>query len=210
MRRLASLLLFSILTATAACSQSPSPATPAQGTPRPNLYACEGCEAVYDHPEGDLDWQLTIPPEDEPGEVLVLTGRVFKPDETTPAPGVILYVHHTNAEGLYPQRGGEAGWGRRHGYLHGWLKTDAGGRYRITTIRPAPYPNASLPAHIHLYVGEPERRPYYIDDVVFEDDPWVTDRYRDAAENRGGSGIIALMLDDDDTWRGTHDIVLEW
>ena len=210
MRCLATLLLFSILTATAACAQSPSPDTPAQGTPRPNLYACEGCEAVYDHPEGDLSWQLTNPPEGEPGEPFILTGRVFQTDGVTPAPDVLLYIHHTDAEGLYPQRGDETGWARRHGYLHGWLQTDADGRYQITTIRPAPYPNASLPAHLHLYVGEPGRRPYYVDDVVFEDDPLVTDRYREAAENRGGSGIITLTQDDEGTWRGTRDIVLEW
>lgn len=211
MRTLALSLL--VVIASAACSQTPQPEqTPSaeRGTPRPDLFNCEGCEAVYEHDLDPLGSRLTIPPEGEPGAPLVLTGQVFEPDGVTPAPGVVLYVHHTNAAGIYPRRGDETGWGRRHGYLRGWLQTDAEGRYTITTIRPGPYPGRSIPAHVHLFLKEPDREPYYIDDVVFEDDPLVDARYREAAENRGGSGIITLTRVGDGTWHGTRDIVLEW
>lgn len=180
----------------------------AQST-REDLYACEGCEAIYEHPFDDLSWQTVIPPEGEPGEPLLLSGTVYQPDGRTPAPGVVLYAHHTNAEGVYPTRGDETGWARRHGYLRGWVKTDAEGRYRFQTIRPAHYPGRSGPAHIHLIVKEPDRPEYWIDDVVFEDDPAVTPRYRRERRDRGGSGIIRLTRDEDGTWHGTRDVILE-
>ena len=173
------------------------------------LYACEGCEAVHEHSFDDLSWTATIPPEGESGERLLLEGAVYWPDGTTPAAGVVLYAYHTNAEGRYPTRGDETGWAQRHGNLRGWVLTDARGRYRFETIRPGTYPGGNGPAHVHLIVKEPGRPPYYIDEVVFADDLAVTRRYRQRAEDRGGSGIVALTRAEDGTWRGTRDVILE-
>src|ERR1700750_957937 len=46
---------------------------------------CGSCTA----PE-KLSWKTVIPPENEPGEPLVITGRVFKADGKTPAEGMVL------------------------------------------------------------------------------------------------------------------------
>lgn len=179
------------------------------GQTRPDLYNCEGCEAIHERSFGSLSWKTTIPPESEPGDPLVLTGQVVQPDGRTPAAGVVIYAYHTNAEGVYPTRGDERNWARRHGYLRGWVKTDEEGRYQFRTIRPATYPSRSSPAHIHLVVKEPNRQEYWIDDVVFEDDPQLDARYRAEREDRGGSGIIPLTRDESGTWRGRRDIILE-
>jgi protocatechuate 3,4-dioxygenase beta subunit len=195
--------------ATLTALSSLATATAGLGQERSNLYVCEGCEAIYEHSLDDLSWHTTIPPEGEPGEPLVLSGRVFQPDSRTPAAGVIIYAYHTNAEGVYPTRGDERDWGRRHGYLRGWVETDAEGRYQFTTIRPASYPSRNAPAHIHLVVKEPGRQEYWIDQVVFEGDPWVDAGYRADHDGRGGSGIIRLTKDESGTWRGQRDIVLE-
>jgi protocatechuate 3,4-dioxygenase beta subunit len=176
---------------------------------RPDLYECEGCEAVYERTSAVLTWSTVIPPPDEPGARLVLEGRVLQADGGTPAAGVVLYVHHTSARGIYPTRGDERGWGRRHGYLRGWVMTNAEGEYRFETIRPAPYPGGRDPAHIHMTVKEPGRRPYWIDEVVFEDDPLVGSRYRSRAENRGGSGIVRLQATPEGGLRARRDVVLE-
>ena len=176
---------------------------------RPDLYQCEGCEAIHEHSFDNLSWQATIPPAGEPGEPLVLTGRVLKPDGVTPAPGVVIYVHHTNAAGIYPRRGNETGWGRRHGYLRAWVKTNARGEYRFETIRPAPYPGRRDPAHIHMTVKEPGRREYWIDEVVFENDSLVTARYRTQEQKRGASGIVPLTRQSGGSWIARRDIVLE-
>jgi protocatechuate 3,4-dioxygenase beta subunit len=176
---------------------------------RPDLYRCDGCEAIHERSFDSLSSSTTIPAPGEPGERLVLTGRVLLPDGRTPAAGVVVYAYHTNAQGVYPTRGDERGWDRRHGYLRGWVKTNAEGGYRFETIRPAPYPGRRDPAHIHMVVKEPERREYWIDEVVFEGDSLVTDRYRAAQGNRGGSGILRLARDASGAWVGRRDIILE-
>jgi len=176
---------------------------------RPDLYRCEGCEAIHEHAFDDLTPRVVIPPAGEAGDRLVLTGRVLKPDGRTPAAGVLVYFHHTNAKGVYPTRGDEQGWARRHGYLRGWIRTDASGEYRVETIRPAAYPGRSDPAHIHVTVKEPERREYWIDEIVFTDDPLVDARYRARAEDRGGSGIVTPRRNAEGVWLVRRDIVLE-
>ncbi len=176
---------------------------------RPDLYRCEGCEAVHERSFDGLSSAARIPPPDEPGDRLILTGRVYKPDGRTPAAGVVVYAHHTNAAGVYPTRGTERGWGRRHGYLRGWILTDSTGAYRFDTIRPGAYPGRADPAHIHMVVKEPGRQEYWIDEVVFADDHRVTERFRTAQERRGGTGVITLTRDGSGAWWGRRDIILE-
>ncbi len=193
------LLLFLLCLASSnACAQ----------TSRPDLYNCEGCEAIYEHAFDNLSWQTVIPDKDEPGEWITISGRVYQPDGKTPAPDVILYVYHTNAQGVYPKRGDETGWARRHGYLRGWMTTNEAGHYQFETIRPAPYPKRRTPAHIHIVVKEPNRREYWIDSFHFEGDPFLTPADR-AGDNRGGSGIITLVRDEQGVWQGERDIILE-
>ena len=115
---------------------------------------CDGCELMYEGMPKELGWQTAIAMEGEPGEPLEMRGVIYRSDGKTPAPDVILYVYHTDAKGYYSPAPGQAQ-GRRHGHLRGWMKTDREGRYRFRTIRPAPYPNARIPAHIHPIVKEP-------------------------------------------------------
>ncbi len=177
---------------------------------RTNLHVCEGCEAIYERSFDDLGWETTIPDKNEPGEPMVISGIVYQTDGSSPAEGVVLYVYHTNAEGVYPKRGNEKKWARRHGYLRGWMKTDADGRYRFTSIRPATYPSRTEPAHVHITLKEPNRQEYWIDAFRFDDDPLVTEKFKNDRQNRGGSGIISLRIDDEGVWMGDREIVLEY
>ncbi|MEW5916884.1 MAG: intradiol ring-cleavage dioxygenase [Gemmatimonadota bacterium] len=177
---------------------------------RPDLFRCEGCEAIHDRSHDGLTWEATIAPRDEAGERLILSGRVLMPDGRTPAPNVVVYAYHTNASGLYPPpENPVSDWHRRHGYLRGWAKTNAQGEYRFVTIRPGTYSSRIDPAHIHLTAKEPERREYWIDEVVFTDDPLVDSRYRGRVQNRGGSGIVTPGRDAQGTWQVRWDIILE-
>ncbi len=184
-------------------------AVPLSAQSRPDLYRCEGCEAIHEHSFDNLGWSTVVPPAAEPGDKLILTGTVLKPDGRTPAAGVVVYAYHTNARGIYPTRGGERGWDRRHGYLRGWIKTNERGEYRFESIRPGGYPGRTDPAHVHITVKELGRQEYWIDEVVFEDDPRVDTRYRQRQQNRGGNGIIPLTRDANGAWQGRRDIVLE-
>ena len=175
---------------------------------RPNLYNCEGCEAVVERPSQSMLSTVQLATADEPGERMILSGRATLPDGAAAA-NVVIYAHHTNVDGLYANGTNENEWSRRHGRLRGWAKTDADGNYRFNTIKPAPYPDMTMPAHVHLYIGEPDRRPYYIDDVVFDGEYGVTGSYRAKQEFRGGGGIVKLEKSSGGIWLARRDIKLE-
>jgi protocatechuate 3,4-dioxygenase beta subunit len=176
---------------------------------RPDLYACEGCEGALEREAGSLGWQARIAGPDEPGERLLVRGTVLRGDGVTPAPDVVVYAYHTNAAGLYAGGSPETEWSRRHGRLRGWVRTGADGRYEFTTVKPGRYPDRTDPAHLHLTVVEPGRRPYWIDDIVFAGEPGVDAAYRAERENRGGPGIVTLQRLDDGAWLAKRNIVLE-
>jgi protocatechuate 3,4-dioxygenase beta subunit len=139
---------------------------------------------------------------------LQITGTVFKLGGKEPAADVILYYWQTDANGYYTPEEGMDSRARRHGRLRGWIKTGADGKYNIYTIRPAPYPNGTNPAHIHLAVKEAGiTDEYYIDELVFDDDPLLTSAKRKAMENRGGSGVLRILLDGE-VQVAQHDIIL--
>ena len=126
---------------------------------------------------------------------LKITGKVHQSDGKSPAEGVIIYIYHTNRNGIYQTKGDENGWAKRHGFIRGWLKTDSKGNYTFYTFRPAAYPDRNEPEHIHLTVKEPGKIAYYLDDFVFEDDPLLTIEKRKNLENRGGSGVVNPTLE---------------
>ena len=199
-----------VILALSACARAaPAEDRAASGGVRADLYACEGCEIV-DQPDRDtLSWSMRIGGESEAGDPLVVEGTVFLPDGKTPASDVVIFAHQTDDTGICPEAFDDRGRQLRQGRLHGWVKTGLDGRYRFETIKPAPYPSMTMPAHIHLYIGEAGRRPYYIDDVVFAGEFGVDDAYIAAQELRGGSGIIELTRDSDGVLHARRDIVLE-
>lgn len=185
-----------------------APATPAapetRPTPGPDCVECPHWEAP-----AQLTNRVVIASPSEPGERLVIEGTVYHPDGRTPAADVLLYAYHTNTKGYYAHAEGTTGQGRWHGDLRGWLRTGQDGRYRIETIRPAPYPARDIPAHIHMHVMTRGGREQWIDDVVFDDDPLVTAAYRRSdARARGGKGIVVLERDTAGTLHGRRDIIL--
>ena len=170
---------------------------------------CEGCESVFEGLPETLATNARIAPPDEPGEAMRIAGNVLDGDGR-PAPGVIVYAYHTDARGVYPtdeRLKGTAAF--RHGRLRGWARTDEQGHYRFETMRPAGYPNTRLPAHVHMHVIEVGHCTYYIDDVLFEDDPRLTpEKIQQLTAGRGGSGVVMPQRDASGVWIVTRDIVL--
>jgi protocatechuate 3,4-dioxygenase, beta subunit len=160
---------------------------------------CEGCEWVFDDQPAKLSSQARIAPSTEPGVPLVIEG-VVSTTRGAPAAGIVIYAYHTDATGIYPPAG------NRHGRLRGWAVTDAQGRYRFDTIRPAAYPGRSIPEHVHMHVIEPGRGTYYIDELRFTDDPLITAANRRTGE-RGGDGLVTPAKRGG-TWYARRDIVL--
>ncbi|HEM45811.1 MAG TPA: intradiol ring-cleavage dioxygenase, partial [Alphaproteobacteria bacterium] len=150
---------------------------------------CEGCEAVFEGLPAKLSSTARIAPVSEPGEPLRITGTVYGP-EGEPAPGVVVYAYHTNVEGVYPPGTGLGGSAERHGRLRAWVITDAGGRYRFDTIRPAGYPGRDTPQHVHMHVIEPGCCTYWLTSVHFADDPRLDPGAQPEGRPRGGDGIV--------------------
>ena len=94
--------------------------------------------------------KVKIASDSEPGQRLILTGHVVDPDGKPVR--VMLYAYHTDARGLYRPDGSFRGEPR----LKGTLLTAPDGSYEIDTIRPAPYPNRNIPAHIHVHLRWPQ------------------------------------------------------
>jgi protocatechuate 3,4-dioxygenase, beta subunit len=162
---------------------------------------CEGCEAVFEGRPAKLSSTARIAPVKEPGEALAIDG-VVKDAAGKPVAGVIVYAYQTNAAGLYPKAK------TRHGALRGFALTNKDGAYHFDTVRPASYPKSDIPQHVHFHVIEPGKCHYYIDDLLFTDDPLLTPAQRKAHDHgRGGSGI-ATPSRDGATWRVRRDITL--
>jgi protocatechuate 3,4-dioxygenase beta subunit len=175
-----------------------------EGTRVTEQRECEWCGAA-DAP-ARLSWRTAIAPAGEPGEPLLISGTVYRPDGKTPAKGLLLYVYHTDARGYYRTSPTE----HRHGRLRGWMRTNNEGRYEFSTIRPAPYPEMNEPAHIHITVSGTDTPEYWIDSFWFEGDPLITTEKRARLSGRGGfSPIIALKRDENSLWRGSRDIRTE-
>lgn len=169
---------------------------------------CEGCEFYSIDMPKNLNWQTTIPQANEAGEKLIIEGYIYQKDGVTPASDIIVYLYHTTKEGYYSPSPHQKSDVKRHGRLRGWVKSRSDGFYSFTTIRPGPYPNASIPAHIHPTIKEEGKTPYYIDDYVFKDDVFVNAAYIKNQELRCGSGIIELTKDNNGVWHGQRNLIL--
>lgn len=169
---------------------------------------CEDCEALLDYGQKRLTWIDTLPDFHQSGPKLEVSGTVYEPDGRTPAKDVILYVYHTDQTGRYPKKGSEDGWTARHGYIRGWIKTGADGKYKFYTLKPGAYPEGGNPSHIHPAIKEPGIKEYWIDEYLFEGDPYLTGEIRNSQQGRGGSGILKTKTDKNGMLIAQRDIIL--
>jgi protocatechuate 3,4-dioxygenase beta subunit len=179
-----------------ACSQSNSQRQKTESKTNQHIGGpCEGCEAVFESPVAfdKLSWIDSLPDYNEPGPKMIISGVIYQADGKTPAKDVVLYIYHTGQDGKYTNKYNEKGWAGRHGYIRGWIKTNEKGQYRFYTLLPASYPNSTALKHIHPVIKEPGKNEYYIDEFIFDDDPFLTtERRNHPRENRGGDGLIKL------------------
>jgi protocatechuate 3,4-dioxygenase, beta subunit len=152
----------------------------------------------------NVSWKIFLAKETDEGETLIVSGTVFHADGKTPAPDVLIYFYHTDAEGIYGRRGEH-----RHGKYRGWLLTDTRGRYEFRTIKPASYPDSTVSSHIHMTVTGKNFREDWIDSILFEGDKFISQREREQAGRKGGfNPILKLEKDADGILRGARNIQL--
>ena len=122
------------------------------------------------HKPAQLTTNGRIAAEGEPGTPMAIHGRILLPDGKSPAPNVIVFAYQTDADGIYSGPG-KPGWPWR---LQGWAVTGADGRFELRTIRPAPYPGRSIPAHVHLSLQTQGYGRQWTEELRFVDDKFVT------------------------------------
>jgi catechol 1,2-dioxygenase len=138
--------------------------------------------------------------EDEPGDPILLGGQVVDLDGG-PVAGALVDVWHAGNDGTYSGFVGDA----PRFNLRCRLLTDAGGRFRIRTIRPAPYriphhgPTGRLlemlgrhawrPGHFHLKVSADGREPITTQ-LYFRGGAWL-----DGDGDVSGAVKESLMVD---------------
>lgn len=149
-------------------------------------------EAQTHRPE-ELDAEARIAPEGEPGPPLVIHGAVVEPDGRTPAAGVVVFAYQTDADGVYSGPGKPG----RPWRLQGWVRTDDEGRFAFRTIRPAPYPSRTEPAHVHLFVETQRFGRQWTQELHFADDPLLSADDRRASEGAAPfQNVLAVRTTD--------------
>jgi hypothetical protein len=143
-------------------------------------------EEAQRHRPAGVDSTARLAPPDEPGTPLIVHGQVFSPHGKAPAPGVVVFAYQTDRDGLY-FRDGKPGSPWR---LQGWARTDEEGRFELRTIRPGPYPDRRVPAHIHLTLTSPVYGRQWTPSLLFADDPLVTPEERERSASAGRFGRV--------------------
>jgi protocatechuate 3,4-dioxygenase beta subunit len=158
-----------------------------------NRGDCRGQEAE--------SWSIVIAGPDEPGTRMVVEGRVLESDGATPVAGATVFVFQTDAEGYYSPGGMDEGDAR----LCGLMLTDADGRYRFETIKPAHYATGGPPAHVHYRVWGPDL-PRQSFSLNFEGDPLLGERGKDASANPTWATIRPIEVADDGVLQVVRDL----
>ena len=157
----------------------------------------------------DVPSHIVMVAKTEPGDFMVISGTIYLADGTTPAEGAVLSVWQTDANGYYIDGGGGAG--EAHPRLHGRMKTGVDGKYEFQTIKPAPYPNNTVPAHVHAHISAPSF-PEYAVIYYFDEDQFITQINRgELNSHRGGTpSIIKLTRNAKGVLTGHRDFILEY
>lgn len=142
----------------------------------------------------------------EAGTRIHLSGTIVDANGK-PAPGVKMFVYHTDNTGYYSRPVNDP----RQARLRGTLWTNALGQYSFHTIKPAAYGDVSSPPaiHIHVHLQAPDAPEHWVESFYFEDDPYLR---REPNQNRDlgrFANIIRLSSSDRGVLKGFRDFRID-
>jgi protocatechuate 3,4-dioxygenase beta subunit len=136
---------------------------------------------------GTNGWQTVLVGPGEPGQPLVVSGRVVDASGS-PRPGIRIDVYHTDAAGYYSRPVSDP----RRARIRGSVTTDRQGRYEVRTIKPGSYHDRPQAAHIHVHLSGDGHPEHWVDSFLFAGDPYLP--ASDLARSRQ-AGRFAHVLD---------------
>ena len=160
-------------------------------------------------------FQTKLAGPNEPGERLIISGKVYSSDCRSRLPNTLIEIWQANKAGLYDTDKPGNFTERGDFHLRAMMLTDQQGNYEFETIMPGRYPvppnlpglekyaGLTRPAHIHFRVSESLHIPlttqlYFKDDPHIAKDPWASRK-----------PLMAIGLKQDGkSLRGNLDIVL--
>lgn len=149
--------------------------------------------------------RVNINPRDFSGEVLHLSGTVFKEDGTTPFKNCLIEIWQCEENLEYDSISDE--------YKHrGLQKTGTDGKYHFITTQPPAYPirpgsTTFRPAHIHLRISG-EGQQDLITQVYFKDDPYIKEDIC-ASSPTAVNRIMSITKNKQNEQQITFDIVMK-
>lgn len=116
----------------------------------------QALERAQQQRPASLGTTARIAPATEPGDPLVIRGRLLNEDGS-PSGDAVVFAYQTDRGGLYDRReNGPHSW-----RLRGWARTDADGRFTFETIRPGSYPASNIAPHVHFTAYLPNGARYH-------------------------------------------------
>jgi len=160
-------------------------------------------------------FQTKLAGPNEPGERLIISGKVLSSDCRTRLPNTLIEIWQANNAGQYDTDKPGNFTERVDFLLRGMMLTDQQGNYEFETIMPGRYPvppnlpglekyaGLTRPAHIHFRVSESLHVPlttqlYFKDDPYIAKDPWAS----------GKPSMAVKLKQDGQLMRGQFDVVL--
>jgi len=141
---------------------------------------------------------IQLTKKDEPGEPLVIYGKIIDRKTNHSIRDVSLFLYQTDTSGIYNVSGGPDEQAR----IRGTLQTNESGCFKIRTILPGDYPGQKNSRHLH-YVANAKGYKETRSILFFKG--FATSNITD----QGPLSILEIKKDKDGTWIGSIDLYME-
>ena len=135
---------------------------------------------------------------EEPGEPLVIYGKVIDRKTNLPIKDASLFLYQTDSSGIYNASGGPDNQARIRGVVH----TNESGCFKIKTILPGDYPGRKNSRHLH-YVSNAKGYKEIKSILFFKGFTTAN------ITGQGPLSVLEIKKEKNGTWIGSIDINLE-
>jgi len=141
---------------------------------------------------------IQLAKKEEPGEPLVIYGKIIDRITNQPVRDVSLFLYQTDSSGIYNPSGGTDQQAR----IRGTVQTNESGCFRIQTILPGDYPGRKNSRHLHYVINA---KGYQEVKSILFFKGFTTPNISD----QGPLSILDIKKDKDGKWVGTIDLQME-